>query len=413
MRGRAAGAVLPLLVLVAAAVVSPALGVTVLVPEVVSRAVTLEREGLGRAVPVATVGVVERLDALQGGPADHAFVLAPGACELVLLSGPFPGGGFRAVVTPEEALVEYRTPRGLVRRRVAFDPGHVYLVLRSRGLRAVPVKPVRGGRELPVLLVYRGRLYEPVTYFPSPDLGGLAQRVTTLAPVVDLAGDWDLLVRVEVEGETVAFDLVSADGSGAYRVVCDLRTGATRRGSLPSGEVRRLLDLAREDLARLSGLRSGRLRDEWGLWLVVYDATEGRVLLEVAHPAPGFLRRCGPRLAELVELLRECGERAFLRWECLQLSTRAQGLGDLLERSGLAGTRAVRCLLHPWLVLGPYLLHSLGILTLAVPTLAFFKGEARAWSGGEGLKVLVLPEFMELAETLPSELKVLKWVILA
>ncbi len=143
---------------------------------------------------------------------------------------------------------------------------------------------------------------------------------------------------------------------------------------------------------------------------MVYDATEGRILLEVAHPSPGFLRRCNSRLAELVELLRECGERAFLRWECLQLSTRAQGLGDLLERSGLASARAVRCLLHPWLVLGSYLLHSLGILTLAVPALAFLEA-ARAQAGRESSGILPSPT--KLAEMVGlSKAGALKWVAL-
>ncbi|WP_456466618.1 hypothetical protein [Methanopyrus sp.] len=109
-----------------------------------------------------------------------------------------------------------------------------------------------------------------------------------------------------------------------------------------------------------------------------------------------------------MELLRECGGRAFLRWECLHPSTRAQGLGSPRE-VGAREREAVRCLLHPWPVLASYLLHSLGTLTLAVPALAFFE-MTRAQAGREGSEVLPT----ELAEMVGlSEAGALKWVALA
>jgi len=72
-------------------------------------------------------------------------------------------------------------------------------------------------KQLPVLIVREGKAYEPTTC----TLGDHAENVTPLARAVELMGDWDLLVRLKIEGK-VAFDLVKSNGSGAYRVVRDL-----------------------------------------------------------------------------------------------------------------------------------------------------------------------------------------------
>ena len=80
-------------------------------------------------------------------------------------------------------------------------------------------------KQLPVLIVRKGKAYEPTTCI----LGDHADSATPLARAVGLMGDWDLLVRLKIEGKTVAFDLVKSNGSGAYRVVRDLNTGKGSR----------------------------------------------------------------------------------------------------------------------------------------------------------------------------------------
>jgi hypothetical protein len=106
-------------------------------------------------------------------------------------------------------------------------------------------------------------------------------------------------------------------------------------------------------------LESGELEDEAGLRLVVYDVTEDKVLLVLARPSLEFIREYNPRAAELVELLGSIhGIEKFLKWDYFQLSARTHELRDLLETTGLAGTRAIRYLLHPELVLGTFLLAS-------------------------------------------------------
>ncbi len=357
-----------LVLLILAAVATPASGATVLIPNLVGQAIALEKKGLEHATPVATRGLAERfntLENLENLVTDYEYVSTPDHHDLVICSSSC--DEVRVRITPGEIRVEYSTPRGPVRHSLSLNPEHTYLVLAPQGLHTIPVMPQQGGGELPILIIRGGRAYEPTPYFPSFILGDYAESVTPLTRAVGLMGFWDLLVRLRIEGETVAFDLVRSDGSGAYRVVCDLRTGSAWREPLPPEEARRLLDLAREDLAKLPKLKSGELESESGLRLIVYDATEGRVLLELAEPSLELLRERNPRLVELVEFLRELRSEPWelvIRWDVFRLSARARELHDLLETTGLADTRLIRLLLRPDLVLGTYLLTiGLGLAT--------------------------------------------------
>ncbi|AAM02546.1 hypothetical protein [Methanopyrus kandleri] len=136
-----------------------------------------------------------------------------------------------------------------------------------------------------------------------------------------------------------------------------MNTGKAWRESLPPEEARKLLDLAREDLAKIPQLKSGELEDESGLRLVVYDVTEDKVLLLLARPSLEFIRGHNPRLAELLHVLESTAD-SLLEWDIFQLSARAREVKDLLEGAGLASTGAIRYLLHPELALGTFLLTS-------------------------------------------------------
>ncbi len=336
-------------------VIAPASSVETYVPDVINGAFSLEKESLRVAAPIATSGLVERFNAFENMGVDYEYVSVSDNHDLVVCSDPLNEIGVE--ITPEGVRVEYRTPRGTVQHSMSFDPEHTYLVLGPQGLRTIPVEPQQGGRELPVLIVHDHKIYEPITYFPSFTLGRYARDVTPLARAVGLMSNWDLLVRLDVSGETVAFDLVKSDGSGAYRVVCDLNTGKAWHEPLPPEEARKLLDLAREDLAKIPRLESGELEDEAGLRLVVYDVTEDKVLLVLARPSLEFIRGHNPRLAELLHVLESTAD-SLLEWDIFQLSARAREVKDLLEGVGLASTGAIRCLLHPELVLGSYFLAS-------------------------------------------------------
>ncbi|WP_158295975.1 hypothetical protein [Methanopyrus kandleri] len=190
--------------------VSPVSGVTVYVPDVVDGAFSLEKEGLEHATPVVTSGPVERFNTFENMVVDYEYVSVSDNHDLVVCSNPFDEIDVR--ITPEGIRVEYQTSRGTVRRSLSFNPEHTYLVLGLQGLRTIPVEPQQGGGELPVLIIHDHRVYEPTTYFPSPILGRYARDVTPLAQAVELMGGYDLLVRLEVDGSTVAFDLVKSDG---------------------------------------------------------------------------------------------------------------------------------------------------------------------------------------------------------
>ncbi len=338
----------------------PASGATILLPDLVDRAVALEKEGLKRATPEVTSQLAERLNGAEDLPPvvgwTHIFI-APDESRLVFWLG---SDEPRVRVTPTEVAVEYPTPGGTVRRSVRLDPTHTYLALEfwTPGLRTVPVEPVHAGEELPVLIIHGGRIFEPATHLPpSAALETTMVSIIPLTRAVEFMDPYDLLVRVELEDETVAFDLVRSDGLNAYRVICDLRTGGAWRARLPPGQARELLELTSEDLARLSQV--GSAGGGPGLWLILYDVTEGRILLELARPSLGFLRECSPRLAGLAELLKSIdGVERLLSWNFLRLSALARGLRNLLEVTGLAGTELVRPLLNPGLLQGAYLLAS-------------------------------------------------------
>jgi len=103
------------------------------------------------------------------------------------------------------------------------------------GLRSVPVEPVHAGEELPVFIIHGGGVFEPATHLPPPSaLETTMVGIIPLTQAIELMDPYDLLVRVELEGETVAFDFARPGGSDAYRVVYDLRTGGAWRARLPS-----------------------------------------------------------------------------------------------------------------------------------------------------------------------------------
>ncbi len=172
-----------------------------------------------RAALVVTSGLVERFNAFEDVIVDMGTYRSPAITTSSSAVDPLNEIGVE--ITPEGACVEYQTPRGAVRRSLSFDPERTYLVLSLQDLRTILVIHMQMGEKPPVVIVREGKAYETTTCI----LGDYAESVTPLARAVGLMSNWDLLVRLDVSGETVAFDLVKSDGSGAYRVVCDLNTG--------------------------------------------------------------------------------------------------------------------------------------------------------------------------------------------